>query len=106
MSARCPRCTRLLEENEKRRKAFAAMLDEAQAEADRDGVYTIDEVAREWMPSSQNRLMAKSAVLAPLRGGDFSEPLVDSKDNPTPQSLCAMQCSQQHAVSENIHISA
>jgi antitoxin ParD1/3/4 len=38
---------RLLEETEKRRQAFNAMLNEVRAEAKRDGVHTIDAVAEE-----------------------------------------------------------
>lgn len=38
---------RLLEETEKRRKDFGAMLDEVRAEAQREGVYSIDAVAKE-----------------------------------------------------------
>jgi antitoxin ParD1/3/4 len=38
---------RLLEETEKRRKAFGAMLDEVRAEAKRDGVHSMDAVAEE-----------------------------------------------------------
>jgi antitoxin ParD1/3/4 len=38
---------RLLQENEERRARFGAMLDEARAEADRDGTHDIEAVARE-----------------------------------------------------------
>ena len=38
---------RLLEETESRRQAFREMLEEACAEADRDGVREIDDVAKE-----------------------------------------------------------
>lgn len=38
---------RLLQEREDRRKNFAKMIADAEAEAERDGVYTIDEVVAE-----------------------------------------------------------
>jgi antitoxin ParD1/3/4 len=38
---------RLLEETEKRRRAFSAMLDEVRAEAKREGVHAMDAVAEE-----------------------------------------------------------
>jgi antitoxin ParD1/3/4 len=38
---------RLLEETQKRRQAFNAMLDEATAEAKREGTFTIEAVAKE-----------------------------------------------------------
>ena len=46
---------RLLEERENRRKSFAKMLEEVRVEADREGVYTIDEVTRE-----MDEIIAKS----------------------------------------------
>jgi len=38
---------RLLQDSEERRRAFAAMLDEARAETIREGAYTVDAVAEE-----------------------------------------------------------
>jgi antitoxin ParD1/3/4 len=38
---------RLLQEYEEQRKQFAASIEEAQAEADRDGTFTLDEVLAE-----------------------------------------------------------
>jgi antitoxin ParD1/3/4 len=38
---------RLLEENEKRREEFREMLKQVDAEADRDGVYSMESVAKE-----------------------------------------------------------
>jgi antitoxin ParD1/3/4 len=38
---------RLLQENEERRARFGTMLDEARAEADRNGTHDIESVARE-----------------------------------------------------------
>ncbi len=38
---------RLLQDREDQRRQFQAMLDEAMAEADRDGTFTIDEVSAE-----------------------------------------------------------
>lgn len=38
---------RLLEDTEKRRKEFGAMLNQAIAEADRDGVHSVESVAKE-----------------------------------------------------------
>jgi antitoxin ParD1/3/4 len=38
---------RLLQEREDRRRAFAKMLTDAEAEAESEGTYTIDEVAAE-----------------------------------------------------------
>jgi antitoxin ParD1/3/4 len=38
---------RLLEENEKRREEFRQMLMQVEAEADRDGVYSVESVAKE-----------------------------------------------------------
>jgi antitoxin ParD1/3/4 len=38
---------RLLQEYEEERRKFAASIDEAQAEADRDGTFTIEEVLAE-----------------------------------------------------------
>jgi antitoxin ParD1/3/4 len=38
---------RLLQETEERRARFGTMLDETRAEADRDGTYDIESVARE-----------------------------------------------------------
>lgn len=38
---------RLLQETEERRASFITMLDETRAEADRDGSYDIESVARE-----------------------------------------------------------
>jgi antitoxin ParD1/3/4 len=38
---------RLLEENEKRREEFRQMLMQVEAEADRDGVYSVKSVAKE-----------------------------------------------------------
>jgi putative addiction module antidote protein, CC2985 family len=38
---------RLLQEREDRRRAFAKMVEDAEAEAEKEGTYTIDEVAAE-----------------------------------------------------------
>lgn len=52
---------RLLQDREERRKAFMKMIGDAEAEAERDGTYTIDEVATELDAIIADAVMAGKA---------------------------------------------